>query len=131
MWHIPINATERTLLYAAETFEQVESLLQFFERLDNGGNDAWWELLANDVMTSDGADSDSYDDEYYEYYDTLEKETDEPKEIVTMEPITAFSPTADESFEIERDMWVSVRPQKIGKVSVQDYIEGIPYMLHL
>lgn len=125
MWHIPINATERTLLYAAETFEQFESLLQFFNNLDNEENGAWWEELANDVAASGNADSNSYDEEYDEYYDAPEKETDEPKEIVTMEPITAFSPTADESFEIERDMRVSVRPQKGGKVSVQDYIEGI------
>lgn len=125
MWHIPINATERTLLYAAETLEQFETLLQFFERLGNGENDTWWEKLANDVMISDSADSDSYDDEYDEYYDAPEKETDEPKEIVTMEPTTAFSPTADESFEIERDMRASLRPRKGGKVSVQDYVENI------
>ena len=98
MWHIPINATERTLLYAAETLEQFETLLQFFERLGNGENDTWWEKLANDVMISDSADSDSYDDEYDEYYDAPEKETDEPKEIVILEPTTAFSATADESF---------------------------------
>lgn len=125
MWHIPINATERTLLYAAETFEQFEGLLQLFERLDDGENDDWWEKNANDEMTSDGSDSDNFDDEYDEYYDMSEKETDAPKEIVTMESTTAFGPTADESFEIERDMRVSRLPQKGGKVSVQEYVEGI------
>jgi hypothetical protein len=33
------NANEYSLLYAAETFEQFEELLQFFEKLDNEGND--------------------------------------------------------------------------------------------
>ncbi len=42
MWHIPINATEHLLLYATETFEQFEELLQFFENLSNEENDAWW-----------------------------------------------------------------------------------------
>ena len=75
MWHIPINATEHSLLYATETFEQFEGLLQFFEKLDNEENDAWWEKLANDIGRSDSADlfeterySDrDYDDEYDEY----------------------------------------------------------------
>lgn len=125
MWHIPNNAIEHTLLYAAETFEQFEALLQFFNRLDNEENFDWWERLANDVATSDNTDSDSYDDEYDEYYDMPERETDEPKEIVTMETTSAISPGAEESFEIERDMRISLRSQKGGKVSVQDYVEGI------
>ena len=125
MWHIPINATERSLLYAADTFEEFVSLLQFFNKLDTEENGAWWEELTNDVVASDDADSDSYDNEYDENYDTPERETDEPKELVTMEPISANSLMSEESFEIEHDMRISFRPQKGGKVSVQDYVENI------
>ncbi len=75
MWHIPINATEVHCYMPQRHLEQFEALLQFFERLDNEENDAWWEKLANDVMISDSADSDSYDDGYDEYYDAPEKET--------------------------------------------------------
>ncbi len=125
MRHISISVTERSLLYAAETFEQFEGLLQFFEKLDDEENFDWWEKLANDVVASDNEDSNSHNDEYDEYYDEFERENDAHKEIVTMEPTTAFSPAADESFEIERDMRASLRQQKGGKVSVQDYVEGI------
>ncbi|ACV61883.1 hypothetical protein Dtox_0996 [Desulfofarcimen acetoxidans DSM 771] len=41
MWHITINAGERSLLYAAETFEQFEALLRLFEKLGNEENEAW------------------------------------------------------------------------------------------
>ena len=125
MRHIPISVTERSLLYAAETFEQFERLLQFFEKLDDEENFDWWEKLANDVVASDNEDSNSHNDEYNEYYDEFERENDAHKEIVTMEPTTAFSPATDESFEIERDMRASLRQQKGGKVSVQEYVEGI------
>jgi hypothetical protein len=125
MWHIPNNATERTLLYTAKNFPQFETLLQFFNNLDNGENDAWWEKLAEDMEVSDNDEAESYDDEYNEYYDEPKREPDEPKEIITMEPNTAFNPTANESFEIERDMRVSVRPSMDGKVSVQEYVEDM------
>lgn len=47
------NAEEYSLLYAAETFEQFEGLLQFFEKLDNEENDTWWDKLANELRISD------------------------------------------------------------------------------
>ena len=53
MWHIPINAAERSLLYAAETFEQFEGLLQFFAKLDNEEIDTWWDNLANELGVPD------------------------------------------------------------------------------
>jgi|GEM_PF-2240272 len=49
MWYITKNADERTLLYAAETFEQFEWLLQLFEQLENEENDTWWDKLANEL----------------------------------------------------------------------------------
>lgn len=135
MWHIPINATEHSLLYATETFEQFEGLLQFFEKLDNEENDAWWEKLANDIGRSDSADlfeterySDrDYDDEYDEYSEvTAEEQDGNPKEtVITMETTTATDLDAEATFEIERDMRISLRSQRGGKLSVQDYVEGI------
>ena len=135
MWHIPINATEHSLLYATETFEQFEGLLQFFEKLDNEENDAWWEKLANDIGRSDSADlfeterySDmDYDDEYDEYSEvTAEEQDGKPKEtVITMETTTATDLDAEATFEIERDMRISLRSQRGGKLSVQDYVEGI------
>jgi hypothetical protein len=125
MWHVPINATERSLLYASETFEQFEQLLQFFERLDNEGSAALWAKIAGDLAALNNAISDSCDDEFDEYYDALEGEPDEPKEIVTMEPTTYIGPDAEELLEVERDMRVALRQQKGGHVSVQDYVEGI------
>lgn len=135
MWHIPINATEHSLLYATETFEQFEGLLQFFEKLDNEENDAWWEKLANDIGRSDSADlfeterySDrDYDDEYDEYSEvTAEEQDGNPKEtVITMETTTATDLDAEATFEIERDMRISLRSQRSGKLSVQDYVEGI------
>jgi len=132
MWHIPINATEHSLLYATETFEQFEGLLQFFEKLDNEENDAWWEKLANDIGRSDSADlfeterySDrDYDDEYSEV--TAEEQDGKPKEtVIIMEATTATDLDAEATFEIERDMRISLRSQRSGKLSVQDYVEGI------
>jgi hypothetical protein len=73
MWHVPINATERSLLYASETFEQFEQLLQFFERLDNEGSAALWAKIAGDLAALNNAISDSCDDEFDEYYDALEE----------------------------------------------------------
>ena len=135
MWHIPINATEHSLLYATETFEQFEGLLQFFEKLDNEENDAWWEKLANDIGRSDSADSFEterysdmdYDDEYDEYSEvTAEEQDGKPKEtVITMETTTATDLDAEATFEIERDMRISLRSQRGGKLSVQDYVEGI------
>lgn len=135
MWHIPINATEHSLLYATETFEQFEGLLQFFEKLDNEENDAWWEKLANDIGRSDSADlfeterySDrDYDDEYDEYSEvTAEEQDGKPKEtVIIMEATTATDLDAEATFEIERDMRISLRSQRGGKLSVQDYVEGI------
>lgn len=124
MWHIPINATERSLLHAAETFGQFEDLLQFFERLDNEEDEVLWEKIANDIA-SDNADFDSYDNEFDEYYDAPERETDEPKEIVTMESRTASNSDTEESLEIERDMRIALRQQKGDTVSMQDYVETI------
>ena len=135
MWHIPINATEHSLLYATETFEQFEGLLQFFEKLDNEENDAWWEKLANDIGRSDSADSfeterysdRDYDDEYDEYSEvTAEEQDGKPKEtVIIMEATTATDLDAEATFEIERDMRISLRSQRGGKLSVQDYVEGI------
>jgi hypothetical protein len=49
MWHIPISATERTLLYVAETFEQFAILLIFFDAPDNQDSFDWWEAIATDI----------------------------------------------------------------------------------
>jgi hypothetical protein len=64
MWHIPINASERSLLYADETFEQFENLLNFFNSLENEDNFDWWETFANDIEKVYGFEvkSDSRDD---------------------------------------------------------------------
>lgn len=138
MWHIPINATEHSLLYATETFDQFEGLLQFFEKLDNEENDAWWEMLANDIGRSDTADSfetERYNDgdycneydEYDEYSEvTAEEQDGKPKEtVITMETTTATVFDAEVTFEIESDMRILLRSQRDGKLSVQDYVEGI------
>ena len=63
----PKNVGERTLLYVAETFEQLEGLIQLFERMDNEENDIWWDKLANELGFNDEADnsvgSGEYDDD--------------------------------------------------------------------
>jgi hypothetical protein len=138
MWHIPLNTGERSLLYAAETFEQFETLLRFFERLDNEENDAWWDKLASElgvlVKTEDYSfSSGEYDDDsiFEEGYEedspmTAEEQQSVPREeIVTMETTTVNSLGADASFEIEQDMRILLKTQKTGKVSVQDYVEAI------
>lgn len=134
MWHITINAGERSLLYAAETFEQFEALLRLFEKLDNEENEAWWEKLANDIErteTADSIDVDRYGDEYDDEYDadsevTADEQLGKPKEtVITMEATTVNSLEAETAFEIEKDMRISLRAAKSGKVSVQDYVEAI------
>lgn len=137
MWHIPINAGERSLLYAAETFDQFETLLRFFERLDNEENDTWWDKLANDLGISDksgesfGSGEYGVDSDFEEEYDddspiAVEEQTSVPREaIVTMETITVNSLGADALVEIEQDMRILFKPQKSGKMSVQDYVEAI------
>ncbi len=138
MWHIPINAGERSLLYATETFEQFEGLLQLFENPDNEENDDWWDKLANELGFSDKTEdcsfgSGEYDDDsaFEEGYEedspmTAEEQQSAPREaIVTMETTTVNSLEAKASFEVEKDMRVLFRSQKSGKVSVQDYVEAI------
>jgi len=68
MWHIPINAYGRSLLYAAETFEHFEGLLRLFERLDYEEYDAWWDKLARGLDLLDNNEdypfgSGEYDDD--------------------------------------------------------------------
>lgn len=55
MWHIPLRAVNRTVLYAVETFEQFEGLLQLSENLDNDENDERWDLLARELSLFDKA----------------------------------------------------------------------------
>lgn len=136
MWHIPIKAGERSLLYAAETVEQFEGLRQLFERLDNDENDAWWDKLANELGYKD-KDVDSFDAEEYEndsdyeeeYVDSKianhEKQSVPMEAIVSMETTTVNSLEAEASLEIEQDMRILLKTQKTGKVSVQDYVEAI------
>jgi len=130
MWHIPINVAERSLLYTTETFDQFEGLLQFFAKLDNEENHAWWEALANVIGRSDKADSfetERHDDDYDEYSEvTTEEQDGKSKEIViTMETTTATVFDAEVTYEIESDMRISLRSRRDGKLYVQDYVEGI------
>ncbi|MPM87474.1 hypothetical protein SDC9_134570 [bioreactor metagenome] len=53
MWHIPLRTVNRSVLYAVETFEQFEGLLQLFENLDNDENDERWDLLARELSLFD------------------------------------------------------------------------------
>ncbi len=138
MWHTPINVGERPLLYAAETFEQFEGLLQLFEKQDNEENDAWWDKLANELGLLDNTEdysfgSGEYDDDsdFEEGYEedppmTAKEQQSVPREaIVTMETTTVTGLEPEESFEVEKDMRVLFRWQKSGKVSAQDYVESI------
>lgn len=138
MWHFPINVGERSLLYAAETFEQFEGLLRLFEGLDNEENDAWWDKLASELDLPDkngdySFGSGEYDDDsdFEEKYDDDSQIADHeqlnvPVEaIVTMETTNVNSLGAEASFEIEQDMRILLKASKTGKVSVQDYVEAI------
>ncbi|MDR0652631.1 MAG: hypothetical protein LBG12_04920 [Synergistaceae bacterium] len=108
MWHIPLRASERTLLKVAETFGQFESLLRFFSKLDCEDNDAWWETAASAAKYSEYAelkpDSDTCEDE--DDYD-------------------AYNIVAPLSFEIEKDMRTSLVTHKGGTVSVLDCLDRL------
>ncbi len=137
MWHIPINADGRSLLYAAETFKQFEGLLQLFEKLDNEENDTWWDKLANELGVPDETgevfgSAEHYDDsDFKEEYEedtplTVKEQQIAPREvIITMETTAINSLETEASFEVEKDMRVLLRSQKSGNVSVQDYVEAI------
>jgi hypothetical protein len=132
MWHIPLNASAgvRSLLYAAETVEQFEELLRFFEKLDNEENAAWWEQLARDVKRSydfAGGDEAEFGDEYDDEYQAPDGEQENaPKEsIITMETKTANVLEAEPLLEIEKDMRISNAAKKTDKISVPDYVEDI------
>lgn len=137
MWHIPINSGKRSLLYAAETFEQFEGLLQLFEKLDNEENDVWWDMLTSELGLSDksedlfGSGEYDVDSDFEEEYNDDFSITDQDKQSVPMEAIVTMETTAvnslgaDASFEIEQDMRILLKAQKTGNVSVQDCVEAI------
>lgn len=57
MRHIPLHIGGRPLLHAAETFDQFEGLLWFFESLDDKLIDDWWEKIASDIEQAETKDN--------------------------------------------------------------------------
>jgi hypothetical protein len=133
MWHIPLWTGERTLLRAAETFEQFECLLQFFSRLDGEDNDAWWEAAASAVEYFEDAemvpDFDIYEnDDDYDAYNVDEDSSPEITYSIIKKTVKPIETTAKDnvgaplSFEIEKDMRTSLVTHNGSKVSMSDYL---------
>lgn len=85
MWHIPINAGECSLLYAAESFDQFEGLLQLFEKLYNEENDDWWDKLANELEFSYNTEDYSFGSGEYDVDTGYDEEYEEDSPYATEE----------------------------------------------
>jgi len=132
MWHMPINAPMRSLLYAAETFEQFENLLQFFYKLnDESVNDAWWEKMVKDLGLNDKGSFSStestqvnnvYEDgDFTEDYDVY---GDAEGTVIVIDPGSVAQIGAESAFEVETDMRAAFKFDKV-KISVQEYVESL------
>lgn len=108
-------------MYAAETLEQFESLLRFSGSLDDTDNLDRWEKLG-DILKNVY----SYDKESDFTKESEENLEDQPKEtVIVMEANMHAEHSGETPFEIENDMRVTLKPEKSGKISVQDYVEAI------
>ena len=136
MRHIPLHIGGRPLLHAAETFDQFEGLLWFFESLDDKLIDDWWEKIASDIEqaeTKDNRLSTPYDDNSVldrSDQEIMQQENRYPEETpmeldIAKNTLTIGTPNREMSFVVESDMQSIQRKQVLGKESRQDYVEVI------